>query len=81
MRTRAIKLPILVVALTTISALALSRQTPVAQAELTDGQIKSILRERIEVAKKSFGIVVGLIDEKGAHIVSYGKPSQDSTQT
>jgi CubicO group peptidase (beta-lactamase class C family) len=43
-------------------------------------QIKNILRERIDVAKKSVGIVVGLIDDKGTRIVSYGKPSQDSTQ-
>jgi CubicO group peptidase (beta-lactamase class C family) len=62
-------------------ALTPSRQVPVAQAELTDDQIKSILRERIDVAKKSVGIVVGLIDDKGTRIVSYGKPSQDSTQT
>jgi len=81
MRTRGFNLVLLVVALTTIAALAPSHQTPVVQAELTDDQIKNILRERIDVAKKSVGIVVGLIDEKGTRIVSYGKPSQDSAQT
>ena len=54
---------------------------PLAQTELTDDQIKTILRDRIDVARKSVGIVVGLIDDKGTRIVSYGKPSQDSTQT
>lgn len=81
MRRRAIKLVLLTVAVTTISALALSRQTPVAEAELTDDQIKNILRDRIDVAKKSLGIVVSLIDDKGTRIVSYGKPSQDGAQT
>lgn len=81
MRTRQINTVLLAVALTTIPVLALSSQIPVAKTELTDDQIKSILRERIDVAKKSVGIVVGLIDDKGTRIVSYGKPGQDSTQT
>jgi len=81
MRTRGFNLVLLTVALTTISSLAPAGRTPIAQAELTDDQIKSILRERIDVAKKSVGIVVGLIDEKGTRITSYGKPSQDSAQT
>lgn len=59
----------------------LPTQARLAQTELTDDQIKNILRDRIDVAKKSVGIVVGLIDDKGTHVVSYGKPSQDSTQT
>lgn len=53
----------------------------VAQTEITDGEVKSILQDRIDRAKKSVGIVVGLVDDKGARIISYGKPSQESTQT
>ncbi|MBK8314589.1 MAG: serine hydrolase [Acidobacteria bacterium] len=32
------------------------------------------------VQRKSVGIVVGLVDEKGTRVISYGKPSQESTQ-
>lgn len=64
-----------------VNLLFLSTQARLVQSDITDDQIKNILRERIDVAKKSVGIVVGLIDEKGTRIVSYGKPSQDSAQT
>lgn len=80
MRRRAINLVLLLFSLTTISALALPRQTSGDQNDLTHDQIKNILRDRVDVAKKSVGIVVGLIDDKGARIVSYGKPSQESAQ-
>jgi serine-type D-Ala-D-Ala carboxypeptidase/endopeptidase len=50
----------------------------VDQPKLSDYEIKNILRERIDVAKKSVGIVVGLIDEKGTRIISYGKRSENS---
>ncbi|HKO96024.1 MAG TPA: serine hydrolase [Pyrinomonadaceae bacterium] len=49
-----------------------------AQGGITDDEIREILRERIDVAKKSVGIVVGLVDDKGIRIVSYGKPNQKS---
>ncbi|MBK7600246.1 MAG: serine hydrolase [Acidobacteria bacterium] len=52
----------------------------VAQTGITDGEVKSILQDRIDRAKKSVGIVVGLVDEKGTRVISYGKPSQESTQ-
>jgi D-alanyl-D-alanine-carboxypeptidase/D-alanyl-D-alanine-endopeptidase len=51
-----------------------------AQTEFTDAKIKEILRDRIDVAKKSVGIVVGIIDTNGTRIISYGKPAQDSSQ-
>src|SRR5687768_3913852 len=51
-----------------------------AQAGVTDDQIREILRDRIDVAKKSVGIVVGLVDDQGIRIVSYGKPNQNSDQ-
>lgn len=81
MRRLPIKAVLLALALTAVSALAMSRQIPVAQTEFTDDQIKNILRERIDIAKKSVGIVVGLIGDKGTRIVAYGKPSQESNQS
>ncbi len=48
------------------------------KAGFSDDEIKAILRERIDIAKRGVGIVVGLIDEKGTRIVSYGKPSVTS---
>ena len=45
---------------------------------LTDGEIREILRDRIDIAKKSVGIVVGLVDENGMRVISYGKPNQNS---
>ena len=51
-----------------------------AQAGIADDKIREILRDRIDVAKKSVGIVVGLVDDGGLRIVSYGKPNQNSDQ-
>jgi serine-type D-Ala-D-Ala carboxypeptidase/endopeptidase len=48
------------------------------KASFSDDEIKAILRERIDVAKRGVGIVVGLIDDKGTRIISYGKPSVTS---
>ncbi len=45
--------------------------TPAAENP-TDDEIRDILRERIDTAKKGVGMVVGIIDEKGTRIVSYG---------
>jgi len=45
-----------------------------AQAELTDDEIRGILRDRVDRGKKTVGIVVGLVDDKGVRIISYGKP-------
>jgi D-alanyl-D-alanine-carboxypeptidase/D-alanyl-D-alanine-endopeptidase len=49
-----------------------------AQAELSDDEVRAILRDRIDVAKKGVGIVVGLVDDKGVRIISYGKPNKNS---
>ncbi len=81
MRIRGINLVLLAVALTAILVSALPRQTSGAQDNPTDDQIKNVLRDRVDIAKKSVGIVAGLIDEKGTRVVSYGKSSQDGTQT
>ena len=51
-----------------------------ARADATDDEIKSILQQRVEYAKKSVGIVVGIIDDKGARVITFGKPSLDGKQ-
>jgi serine-type D-Ala-D-Ala carboxypeptidase/endopeptidase len=63
-------------ALLLISVSCFSAQLP-ARAEVADEQVKSILQDRIDRAKRSLGIVVGLVDEKGARVITYGKASQD----
>lgn len=67
----------LIVALLLSLALLPARVTR-AQAGLSDDEIRAILRERIDVAKKSVGIVVGLVDDKGIRVISYGKPNKTS---
>jgi CubicO group peptidase (beta-lactamase class C family) len=52
-----------------------------ARADVTDDEIKSILQQRVEYAKKSVGIVVGIIDDKGARIITFGKPSLEGKQS
>ncbi|SPE61059.1 hypothetical protein SBV1_60018 [Verrucomicrobia bacterium] len=42
-------------------------------AELTDGEIKTVLRDAIEGDKLGVGLVVGMIDAQGSRLVSYGK--------
>ena len=63
------------------SVILLPARVAVAQTGITDSEVKNILQDRIDRAKKSVGIVVGLVDEKGTRIISYGKPSKESTQT
>ena len=63
-----------------ISLLVLAAHSATAQATLTDEEIRNILRERIEVAKKSVGIVVGLVDAQGTRIISYGRLNKNGEQ-
>src|SRR5436190_17682104 len=51
-----------------------------ARADVTDDEVKTILQERIERARKSVGIVVGLVDDKGVRVITFGKPSLDGKQ-
>jgi CubicO group peptidase (beta-lactamase class C family) len=64
-----------------ISLALLPARVTRAQAGLSDDEIKKILQDRIDVAKKGVGIVVGLVDDKGVRVISYGKPSKTSDQT
>ncbi|HEY5403039.1 MAG TPA: serine hydrolase [Pyrinomonadaceae bacterium] len=66
-------------ALLLIAVSCFSAQLP-ARAEVTDDEVKNILQERIDRAKRGVGIVVGLVDEKGARVISYGNASQNSKQ-
>ncbi len=45
-------------------------------AEWSAEQVRAILAERIDKQHKSVGIAVGLIDERGSTVVSYGKLSK-----
>ena len=67
-------------ALLLAGALCFGPQLLSARAEITDAEVKSILQDRIERAKKGVGIVVGLVDDKGTRVIAYGKPSQESKQ-
>jgi CubicO group peptidase (beta-lactamase class C family) len=62
------------------AVICLAVLTPPARADVTDDEIRGILQERVERAKKSVGIVVGLVDEKGTRVISFGKPSADAKQ-
>ncbi len=64
-----------------VSSLLLPASICRAQAGATDDEIRKILQDRIDVAKKGVGIVVGLVDEKGTRIVSYGRIDQSSDKS
>jgi serine-type D-Ala-D-Ala carboxypeptidase/endopeptidase len=40
---------------------------------LTDAEIKTMLRDNIDTDKEAVGLVVGIVDEHGTRVVSYGK--------
>lgn len=63
-----------------LSLLVGSAGTVAGQTAISDDQIRDILRDRVDVARKSVGIVVGLIDEKGTRVISYGKPIKTSSE-
>src|SRR4030095_3928828 len=52
------------VALLLISISCFSAQLP-ARAEVADSEVKNILQDRIDRAKRGVGIFVGLVEEKG----------------
>ncbi len=55
--------------------LVLSLTVAVA-GEWSPEQVRAILAERIDKQEKSVGLAVGLIDERGSTVVSYGKLSK-----
>lgn len=50
----------------------------VAQSRPSDAEILTILQQRVDQYKKSVGIVVGVINEDGSRVISYGRLSQES---
>jgi len=63
-----------------VAVICFSAQPLPARADVPDAEVKSILQDRIDRAKRGVGIVVGLVDDKGARIITYGKPGQNSNQ-
>ena len=63
-----------------VAVICFSAQPLPARADVPDAEVKSILQDRIDRAKRGVGIVVGLVDDKGARIITYGKPVQNSNQ-
>src|SRR5262249_42668525 len=51
-----------------------------AEPPMTDAEIKQVLQDRIDRARRSVGIVVGIVDDKGSRIISYGKTRLDGGQ-
>src|ERR1051325_823635 len=54
---------------------------PPAAAAPTDAEIKTVLADRIDTAKKSLGMVVGVIGPQGSRTVGYGKMSVADPRT
>ncbi len=44
-------------------------------------KVKGILKQRIDVNQRSVGIVVGLVDENGSQVISYGEMKKGGGQT
>ena len=44
---------------------------------VSDSEIRKILADRVDVQKRSVGIVVGIVDAKGRRIIAYGKLAKD----
>lgn len=46
--------------------------------QLGDAEIRGILKDRVDLYRKTVGIVVGWVDEKGSRVVGYGKLNRES---
>ncbi|MDB5816123.1 MAG: ampH [Rhodocyclales bacterium] len=66
------------IALLCCLATVLPMRAATSQTMMSDDDVKKILRDRIDVMHASVGIVIGVIDENGPRVVSYGKPERDS---
>lgn len=51
-----------------------SAASPPKTSSLTDDDIKTILRDRIDVAMRGVGIAVGIVDRNGTRVISHGAP-------
>lgn len=55
-----------------IATLALGAIQAHAATSMSDADIMNILKQRIDTDKKGVGMVVGIVDEKGSRVISYG---------
>lgn len=55
-----------------MATLALGAFQALAATSMSDAEILSVLKQRIDTEKKGVGIVVGVVDEKGSRVISYG---------
>src|ERR1035441_5027194 len=53
---------------------------PALASSLTDAEISTMLRERIDQNKMGVGIVVGIVDEHGSRVFSYGKTKKNGIE-
>ena len=53
---------------------------PPPSALPSDAEIRQILVDRIDIQRKSVGMVVGIITPQGRRLVTYGKPAQDDSR-
>lgn len=51
-----------------------------AQSESMESRIMEVVKERVDKYEKRFGIVVGIINQEGSKILSYGKLSKDGPE-
>jgi serine-type D-Ala-D-Ala carboxypeptidase/endopeptidase len=64
-----------------VTCLVLLAQPTLAEAStFTDAQIEKILQERVDLYKKSVGIVVGIVDDDGRRVIAYGKTRSEGGQ-
>ena len=50
------------------------------QNESIESRIREVVKERVDKYGKTFGMVVGIINENGSKIISYGKLSKDGPE-
>lgn len=55
-----------------LAAAALALGAGAVQAFPADAEVREILRQRVEVSRRGVGYAVGLVDEKGSRVVTYG---------
>ncbi|MFZ6775650.1 serine hydrolase domain-containing protein [Undibacterium sp. Ji83W] len=55
-----------------MATLALGAIQAHAATSMSDADILNILKQRIDTDKKGVGLVVGIVDEKGSRVISYG---------
>jgi len=61
------------------AVLALSLSTCVTAEEITDA-LQAFLQHRVDIEKREVGIVIGLVDQNGSSVVSYGNLDNGTDQ-